>query len=146
MIKIEKKDKKRYAILLLIIVIALLVSGIRLVFEDPYSAYSSDCMIEYGNGECIGGYLRIPLHNPNQQDIDRIRITVPFGIKTNITLPADFTVNEPLQPGETGILTLFSCEESVDVRGFSVEWCCNGGCYKGKMIWPTSEVFIEAGE
>lgn len=98
---------------------------------------SPDCMIEYGNGECIGGYLRIPFYNPNQQDINRIRITVPLGIKTNITLPADFTVGEPLNPGETGILALFPCEEDIDIREFSMVWCCGERCYGGKMNHST---------
>ena len=92
-----------------------------------------DCIIEYGHGECVDDYLRIPFYNPNQQDIVRIRITVPSDVRTNITLPADFTVNEPLNPGKTGVLTLFPCEEDVDVNSFAMEWCCGEGCYRSGM-------------
>jgi len=87
--------------------------------------------------------LKIPFYNPNQQDITRIRITIPFGVRTNITLPADFTVNEPLNPGKTGVLTLFSCEEDVDIRGFSMEWCCGEECHRSGMGLPSDEIKIE---
>ncbi len=101
---------------------------------------SPDCMIEYGAGECVGGHLRIPFYNPNQQDITRMRITVPSGVRTNITLPADFTVNEPLHPGDTGVLTLFPCEEDVNTGGFSMEWCCSEKCYTSKMNQTSEEI------
>ena len=101
---------------------------------------SPDCMIEHGNGECVDGFLRIPFYNPNQQDITRIRITVPFGVQTNITLPADFTVSEPLNLGKTGVLTLFPCEGDVDISVFSMEWCCGGGCYRSKMNRSNNKV------
>ena len=137
-------EGRRYAILFVIIVIALLIFGIRLLWEEEYSViYSPGCMIEHGNGECINGYLAIPFYNPNQQDIARIRITVPFGVRTNITLPADFTVNEPLNPRGTGVLTLFPCEEDVDVRAFAVEWCCGGECYRGFMSLPSNQLMID---
>ena len=138
-----KGREKRYAILFVIITIALLIFGIRLLLEERYSGvYAPECAIEYGHGECINNYLTIPFYNPNQQDIVRVKITVPWGIKTNITLPADFTVNEPLKPGGTGVLTLFPCEEDVDVRAFAVEWCCDEECYRSDMIWPSSQIKI----
>jgi hypothetical protein len=144
--KREKSFAGSKKILLTIVILAFIIAGIKAYWDGYTTSYDPNCMIEYGNGECIDGYLRIPFNNPNQQNINRIKITVPYGIKTNITLPADFNVNEPLQPGKTGLLTLFSCEEDVDIRGFSIEWCCSGGCYRGNMLWPTSEVFIGVSE
>jgi hypothetical protein len=137
-----KKEKKKHAILAGIIVIALLISGIRLYWED-YNAYATgNCTIEYGKGECVDGYFKIPFYNSNQQDITRIKITVSSGIRTNITLPADFTVDEPLYPGKTGVLMLFSCKEDADIGGFLMEWCCGGGCYRSSMKWINNEVKI----
>ncbi|MCK4496640.1 MAG: hypothetical protein KAU24_00475 [Candidatus Aenigmarchaeota archaeon] len=144
--KIDEKDKRKYAILFGILIIALLMSGIRLYFEEFYNVYNPECSIEYGHGKCINGSLRIPFYNPNQQDITHVKITVPFGVRANITLPADFTVSEPLNPRKTGVLTLFPCEEDIDIRGFSIEWCCTGGCYRSGMGWLSDEVFIEVSE
>lgn len=140
--KIDKGDKRKYAILFGIIIIVFLLSAMRLYLEEFYTVYNPECTIEYGQGECIDGSLNIPFYNPNQQDITHIRITVPPGVKTDITLPADFTVNEPLYPEKTGVLTLFPCEEDVDIRAFAVEWCCGGGCYESGMSWLNDEVKI----
>ena len=136
----EKAENKRKVILAVIIAIALLIYGTKFFLESSSGVYPPDCMIEYGHGECVGGYLRIPFYNPNQQDITRVRITVPSGVRTNITLPADFTVNEPLHPGDTGVLTLFPCEEDVNTGGFSMEWCCSEKCYTSKMNQTSEEI------
>lgn len=137
----EEDEKKRKIIFLFIIILALVAAGIKMYWDDYAISYNPECAIEYGNGECVDGYFRIPFYNPNQQDINRMKITVPFGVTTNITLPADFNVNDPLKPGGTGVLTLFPCEEDFDVRGFSVEWCC-GECYKSGMRFPDNKIKI----
>ena len=138
-----KKERKKFIIFLGIIAAALLIAGTRLYLEDSGDLAPADCMVEYGAGECIDGYFKIPFYNPNQQDITRVRITVPRGIRTNITLPADFTVNEVLHAGGTGVLTLFACDENADMSGFSMEWCCGGECSRRGMRWPTNEIKIE---
>lgn len=141
--KRERSFGRRGKILLIILIIAFAIAGTKAYWDEYVDFYDPNCLIEYGNGECINGYLRIPFYNPNQQNINHIKITVPYGIKTNVTLPADFNVNEPLQPKKTGAFTLFPCEEDVNVGTFSLEWCCSGGCYKGKMMWPSSGLSIE---
>ena len=121
---------------------AFVLAGIR-IYTESYTIYQNpECVIEYGEGECIEGKYRIPFHNPNEKEITSIRINVPFGIKTNITLPADFKVTEPLKSRETGVLTLFPCEEDVDIRYFSVDWCCFEGCYSANMIMPNEQIKI----
>lgn len=134
------KNRRKFMVFLGIIIIALLISGIRLYLEDAGFYAPANCTIEYGNGECIGGYFKIPFYNPNQQDITRIIITVPYGIRTNITLPADFKVSEPLHPDDTGVLTLFACDEDADMSGFLIEWCCGGECSRSGMRWPSREI------
>lgn len=140
----EKRDKRKYIIFTLIIIIAVVISGIRLYWEEELSGlFAHDCTAEYGHGECINGVLLVPFYNPNTRDITYIRITVPYGIETNVTLPADFTVNSPLKPEETGVLRLVPCKNDIDVRAFSIKWCCGGDCYRGSMSRPSSEVFLE---
>ena len=95
----EIDRKRREVIFAAVIMIALLVSGVRLLLETSFSVNPPDCMIEYGQGRCVDGYLRIPFYNPNQHDITSIKIVIPYGIETNITLPADYIVNEPLRAG-----------------------------------------------
>ncbi len=133
---------RREVIFAAVIMIALLISGVRLILESSLSINPPDCMIEYGYGRCIDGYLRIPFYNPNQQEITRIKIVVPFGIETNISLPADYTVNEPLKSGKTGVLKLIPCERDIDIRTFSLEWCCSEKCYRSSMSRISDKVVI----
>jgi hypothetical protein len=128
--------------LVVIIIVAFTLAGIKLYLDEYAVPQNPDCIIDYGNGECVDGYFRIPFHNQNKQDVSRIKITVPFGIKTNITLPADFNVNVPLNPGKTGVLTLFPCDESVSIGSFEVEWCCGGDCQKSQMMFPSPQIKV----
>jgi len=138
-----ENEKKRGVVFAVIIAIALLLSVARLVLEDLTDINHPDCTIEYGRGECINNYLSVPFYNPNRKDITSIKIVIPFGVETNITLPADFSVTEPLKSGKTGVLKLIPCEGDVDIRGFSIEWCCSGECYKSKMNKVSDKIGIE---
>ena len=139
----EMKYNKLRKLFFIILVAVFLVSLVRLYWEDYFSSYNPSCSIEYGQGKCIDGYLSVPFYNPNRKDITSIKIVVPFGVETNITLPADFSVTEPLKSGKTGVLKLIPCEGDVDIRVFSIEWCCSGECYKSKMNKVSDKIEIE---
>jgi hypothetical protein len=138
----KKQDKKRYLIFLAIIIFLLFLSWIRIVWEDTI-VYSGDCAVEYGKGECIDGFLQVPFHNPGLTDVNYVKITVPLGAQTNITLPADFTVNEDFQPGDTGVLKLVPCYIGMSTYNFDIQWCCGTECHSSKMNYPTEKVYIE---
>jgi hypothetical protein len=140
-----KVDKGKYKIFAVIIAVALLISFIRLYWEESPDIYAPECKMEYGYGECIDGFLTIPFYNPNTRDVTFIRITVPFGIETNITLPADFNVWSPLKSGKTDVLKLVPCKKDIDISGFAMEWCCSSDCYKTKMNRPTEEIYLGEG-
>ncbi|NIO20628.1 MAG: hypothetical protein GTN76_07790 [Candidatus Aenigmarchaeota archaeon] len=129
--KIQERGKKK--LFLFIVIVVVIISLARMYWEDYFTFYNPECAIEYGNGKCVDGYLMVPFYNPNQQDITSIKIVVPFGVKTNVSLPADYTVNEPLNSRKTGVLKLVPCESDVDIRSFSLEWCCSRECYNSKM-------------
>jgi hypothetical protein len=137
-----KKNVRRYIIFLGVIAAAFLISAARMYFEDYGNLNNPVCGIEHGYGKCVEGYFRIPFYNPNRLDITSIKITVPAGIQTNITLPADFVVNEPLSSGKTGVMMLFPCSSDSDMGDFSMVWCCGNACYTSSMKWLNPEVKI----
>ena len=138
----EKDQKKKYLIFLVVILFFLLIAWIRVCWENA-CLHGVECAIEYGKGECIDGFLRIPFYNSGIKDITRIKITVPFGTETNITLPADFNVNEPLVSGKTGVLGLVPCEKEISIDNFDIQWCCGDECHTSKMNSPQKNVSIE---
>lgn len=144
---IRKMSKRKFIIFSLIIIIAFTVSGLRLLWENELSgAFAKDCSLEYGNGRCIDGKMAIPFHNPNTRDITYMQIFVPYGVETSIALPADYVVNEQFRADSSNSLSLFPCENDVDVRALSVKWCCGDECYRSSMSWPNSELFLEVNE
>lgn len=140
------EHRTRYIVFIIIIIAAILISFARMYVEDMFVTQNPDCAIEYGRGRCVEDVLRVPFYNPNPVNIDRIKITVPFGVETNITLPADFTVSSPLAPKSSGVLSLFECHDDIDVGDFSLEWCCGGECYRTKMRWPSPKLGVAGGE
>lgn len=141
--ELKRKSKKRMQVFFVIMALVFLISLARIYWEDYFGFYNPECSIEYGDGECVDGYLMIPFYNPNQQDITRIKIVVPFGIETNVTLPADYNVNEPLKSGSTGVLKLIPCKGDVDIRSFSLEWCCSGECHTSRMNRISNKIEME---
>ena len=141
-------DKKmKYRIFALVIIITLAISAARLYWEEDLSGlYAPNCTIEYGYGKCIEGYLMIPFHNPSEKNITYMKIVVPRGTETTINLPADFNINDPLETGGMGVLKLVPCVNDIDIRSFSVQWCCGEACYKTGMSRPNDNVTMEVGE
>ena len=139
----NKKTARKYRIFALVILIALAISAARLYWEEDLSGiYAPDCGIEYGHGKCIDGILAIPFYNPNTRDITSMKITVPRGIETNVSLPATFNVNLPLSPGKSGVLKLVACRNYINTADFQIDWCCGSDCYKTKMSRPNEELRI----
>lgn len=138
----EKAEKKRMMILALIFFIIITTFGIRYWLEMKPGPQNLECKVMYGEGSCIDGSLAIPFFNPNEHTITRMRITVPFGVDTDITLPADFNINEPLASGKLDVLKLVNCDSDIDISGFSMEWCCSESCYTDNMNNISSDVII----
>lgn len=136
-------EKKKIFIFFIIIGFAISISLFRIYFEDEFvEIYSGDCKINYGKGNCSGGSLYVPFYNPNDRDINKMKITVPKGTATTISLPAEYNVNSPLAANSTGLLNLVPCENDIDISQFSIEWCCGSDCYQSRMNRPDINISI----
>ncbi|MCK5023476.1 MAG: hypothetical protein KAS04_04860 [Candidatus Aenigmarchaeota archaeon] len=134
--------KRKTMIYIAIVLVLLALSYIRITIEDN-SVINENCFLEYGNAKLIDDFLTIPFYNAGIDDITHIKITVPFGLETNITLPADFNINEKLIAGQTGVIKLVPTKILVSTYNFDARWCCNEECYNQKMSNPTNSVYIE---
>ena len=139
-----KRVERKYIVYAIIFIIVILISGIRIYFEEEGTGIlSEDCMINYGYGKCVNSMLTIPFYNDNDYEITNIKITIPLGIKADIALPADFNINLPLSPHRTEAVELISCDNKIDTSSFKLEWCCGQNCYKTRMTQPDSKLTIE---
>jgi len=78
------------------------------------------CPIEYGKPECTNSILVIPFYNPNDFDLENIRVTAKTKEGSDI-----YNVDKPLVPKMVETLQLIKCYDINDVR---IKWCCDKTC------------------
>lgn len=83
------------------------------------------CPIEYGKPDCINSKLVISFYNPNDFDLENVRITA------NTTEGSDiYNVNESLVPNKLETLQLIQC---YDINNVVISWCCYDTCYEAGL-------------
>jgi hypothetical protein len=83
------------------------------------------CPIEYGKPDCINSNLFISFYNPNDFDLENVRITA------NTTEGSDiYNVNGSLFPNKVETLQLIKC---YDINNVMIRWCCYGICYEAGL-------------
>ncbi len=132
---------KRYGIPIAFLLV-ILIGGIFYYIQESYIlsqifvAERENCVLEYGNWECVDGKIAIPFYNAGEKDITFTSVTIPVRNGENI-----YNVDEPLKSGSTGVLITANCDEIVS-ENFILKWCCGDKCFVAPMDRPDSNITL----
>lgn len=129
------KMKSKFFIGASIFLIIILIFVAAFIFD--YFRETPICEIEYGKVECIDEKPVIAFFNPNETDLENIRITMSTDMGTDV-----YEVNESLKSNTTEVLILSYTPCSVNQASLKVSWCC-GKCFSTYMKNPSEDISIK---
>ncbi len=101
-------------------------------FED---SVENECILVYGNQECVDGRIVIPFFNRGEKTVSRVKITLPVQGGNDL-----FEINFPLAPKTGKSATLSECGKATG-KPLSLFWCCEK-CYSTEMDSPSEDVSL----
>ncbi len=127
---VENKEAVMFITLLAVIAVVYAFT------TDTTTGSAGECPIMYSPSQCINGDIVTAFHNPNEEEITDIEITIPKDNGQDILM-----VEEPLGPDQTETLTKTSCE-THDKNSMEIKWCCGSDCFEQVMAYPDTSFNI----
>jgi len=145
-LKEKKENEKRMVFLPLAFILFLALFWVVMLLltsasageesEGSEAAVEAQCLLDYGESECIDGFLSVPFYNSGKKTISSAQITIPILNGTDVA-----QINEPLAPNKTGAVQLTLCEKVDSTKPLKLNWCCEK-CYKTEMVNQSKTVTI----
>lgn len=99
-------------------------------------AKKEGCLLDYGESQCIDGFLSTPFYNAGKKTINSTQIRIPTKNGVDIA-----NITEPLAPNKSGVVQLSKCDIVDKTKPLKLKWCCEK-CYEAEMTNPSKAITI----